>query len=57
MKPRRGDGFADLIADPETLDPCRAWLVEVRRTAPHDMQVAVLRLMREAARLWREGER
>lgn len=55
MRPERGDGFTDFLAAPATLSALNAWLVDVRRTAPHDMQRAAVRLMNEAAEWHRQS--
>lgn len=48
MRPERGDGFTDFRAAPATLPALSTWLLEVRRTAPHDLQRAAQRIAKEA---------
>ena len=55
LRPERGDGFTDLRASPATLPALNAWLIDVRRTAPHDMQRAAQRIVQEAAQWHREN--
>jgi len=55
LRPERGDGFTDLRASHGTLPALNAWLIDVRRTAPHDMQRAAQRIVQEAAQWRREN--
>jgi len=50
-----GDGYTDLRASHGTLPALNAWLIDVRRTAPHDMQRAAQRIVQEAAQWRREN--
>jgi len=55
MRPELGDGFTDFRAVPATLPALTKWLVDVRRTAAHDLQNAAQRIAREAGE-WHQSK-